>query len=122
LKRYGGDGTFYGDAGFDVITDVDLWPWPNEDIIKTAFRNDFGTTDETRGFCAESSGLYGGPITLTSYIWEYIGNPCPEEICNYECTAMTFNELIGNVNDWRLGNMQISILMEKINEWKEGCK
>ena len=35
------------------------------------------------GFCADGTGLYGGNITLTSYIWEYLGNPCPQEICDY---------------------------------------
>ncbi|MEA3360776.1 MAG: Ig-like domain-containing protein, partial [Thermodesulfobacteriota bacterium] len=32
------------------------------------------------------NGLYGGPITLTSYIWEYLGNPCPIEF--YGTTAL----------------------------------
>jgi len=27
--------------------------------------------------------LYGGSRTLTSYIWEYLGNACPSSICNY---------------------------------------
>ena len=30
---------------------------------------------------APGNGLYGGPITLTSYIWEYLGNPCPVGVC-----------------------------------------
>ena len=91
LKKIGIDGTHYGDAGWDSITDADLWPFPNEDRIQTEFRTipaaPIGAipvnNDSNRGFCAEGNGLYGGPITLTSYIWEYLGNECPADICNY---------------------------------------
>jgi hypothetical protein len=67
-------------------TSEPLWPFPNEQWIKedmcdpTLSREN---TDPTRGFCASGNGLYGGPITLTSYIWEYLGNPCPADICDY---------------------------------------
>ncbi len=92
LYRYGVSGTLWGEAGFDQLTDEPLWPWPYEDQIKKDFSepNDpptgaYPTTNDTkRGFCADGKGLYGGNITLTSYIWEYLGNPCPSEICNYE--------------------------------------
>jgi hypothetical protein len=78
VKKYGADGTFYGDVGYSTLTNNNLWPWPNEDRIKADF-----SSSSTRGFAASGNGLYGGPITLTSYIWEYLGNPCPAEICNY---------------------------------------
>ncbi len=32
-------------------------------------------------FAANGSGFYGGPITLTSYIWEKLGTACPTHIC-----------------------------------------
>ena len=74
--------------GYDQLTDVPLWPWPHEDRIKAVFaqRNDPPIASEagnetTRRFAAPGKGLYGGPITLTSYIWEYTGTPCPPEIC-----------------------------------------
>lgn len=70
LFKYGTDGTFYGDSGYNTLTSDDLWPWPNEALIRTAFRNDYGTTDETRGFCATGE-------TLTNYIWAYLGNVVP---------------------------------------------
>jgi len=70
LFKYGTDGTFYGDSGYNTLTSDDLWPWPNEGLIRTAFRNDYGTTDETRGFCATGE-------TLTNYIWAYLGNVVP---------------------------------------------
>jgi hypothetical protein len=91
LKRYGAPGSLWDDDGYDLLTDEDLWPWPHEDLIKAAFSeindppgNAYPQTNDTRrGFCSEGTGLYGGPVTLTSYIWEYLGNPCPPEICTY---------------------------------------
>ena len=83
-KRIGVSGTLYGEAGYNAITNESLWPWPNEDIIKHAFST-YGVQSNPnprRGFCADGNGLYGGPVTLTSYIWEYLGNPCPVEICS----------------------------------------
>jgi hypothetical protein len=90
-KRYGVDESLWGEAGYETLTGVNLWPWPNEAEIKAdmsswnAQLTDHGYTSVgvlgTRGFCAPGNGLYGGPMTLTSYIWEYLGNPCPPEIC-----------------------------------------
>ena len=63
------------------LTNIPLWPWPNENRIK----RDFQTSphqNPKRGFAADGNGLYGGPITLTSYIWEYLGNRCPSDICS----------------------------------------
>jgi len=34
------------------------------------------------------NGLYGGPITLTSYIWEYLGSACPATICSSVATTV----------------------------------
>lgn len=91
LYKIGIDGTLWGEDGYDEITSESLWPFPNEDIIKekmSEYTWDDGSGGDpeilgARGFCAEGNGLYGGPITLTSYIWEYLGNSCPEDICDY---------------------------------------
>ena len=66
-----------------VLTTQPLWPWPNEQRIKQDFQTDFGLSGGSpkRGFAADGVGLRGSPITLTSYIWEFLGNPCPTEIC-----------------------------------------
>jgi hypothetical protein len=66
-----------------VLTNQPLWPWPNEARIKTDFQTDFGLAgvNPKRGFATDSNGLTGKPISLTSYIWEYLGNPCPDNIC-----------------------------------------
>lgn len=73
LKKYGTDGAFYGDSGYAALSNADLWPWPDEAVIGAAFRRDYGTTDEMRGFCAKGQ-------TLTRYIWEYLGHTMPSDI------------------------------------------
>ncbi len=66
-----------------VLTNQPLWPWPHEARIKADFQTDFGLAivNPKRGFATDGNGLTGKPITLTSYIWEYLGQPCPENIC-----------------------------------------
>jgi hypothetical protein len=68
LYRYGSDGARHEEPGFNALTTVPLWPWPNEDRIKKEMCEDSGVT---RGFC--------GAASLTKYIWEYLGNPMPED-------------------------------------------
>ena len=88
LYEIGTTGTLYGDPGYDTITGTSLWPFPNEGTIQTDMASFSMTNPVTgnpiigaRGFAASGTGLYGGPITLTSYIWEALGNPCPAGIC-----------------------------------------
>ncbi len=69
LQRLGAPGTLYGDPGYDQPTAEPLWPWPNEAAIQSALCGQSGITS---GFCASSS--------LTTYIWEMLGNPIPPEI------------------------------------------
>lgn len=66
LYRYGIDGSRHGEPGFNEFTSAPLWPWPNEERIKTEMCEKTGVT---RGFCQAKS--------LTHYIWEYMGNPLP---------------------------------------------
>ncbi|MEE9551960.1 MAG: hypothetical protein V3V89_02840, partial [Gammaproteobacteria bacterium] len=87
-KRYGVTGSLWGDTDYNTLSDTDLWPFPNEAQIKVDFSQPNAwqagmlpdAHDPKRGFCADGTGLYGGPITLTSYIWEYLGNPTPSNI------------------------------------------
>ncbi len=91
MTRRGVSGTLYGDPGWDELTDEPLWPFPNEAVIKADMSSwdgaGYTATDPNalnvpkRGFCADGNGLYGGPITLTSYLWEALGNPCPPDVC-----------------------------------------
>ena len=88
LYRLGTPGTMWGDTGYDTLTSISLWPWSDEATIKTDMASFSmvnpvygGTISGARGFAATGNGLYGGPITLTSYIWEALGNACPDTIC-----------------------------------------
>lgn len=72
------DGSHFGETNYNTLSATNLWAWPNQDRIKKEMCTDAGIT---RGFCASGNGLYGGPVTLTSYIWESLGNACPASVC-----------------------------------------
>lgn len=69
IYRYGGDGARFGDAGYNALTSVPLWPWPNEERLKSEMCAKSGVA---RGFCAAPS--------LTRYVWEYLGHPTPADL------------------------------------------
>ena len=119
LHRVGRDGTLWGEEGWNETTNESLWPYPNEGIIKEqmqiySYDEDGDGVPEIRGdrgFCVNDTGLYGGPVTLTSYIWEYLGNPCPPEICDY---APAYHQ--ADLNDDGVINMKELIAF--ITRWK----
>ncbi|TAN62069.1 tandem-95 repeat protein, partial [bacterium] len=81
LKKIGISGTLYGEAGWDTVTSENLWPFPNEDVIKQKMSAyNLHGANGARGFCAPGT-------TLTKYIWEFLGNTIPPEI--YGATANT---------------------------------
>jgi hypothetical protein len=87
MNRLGVDGAFKNDRDWDTEQGA-LWPWPLQDWIQAEMRtSEFGTSP-ARGFCSTGNGLYGGPVTLTSYVWESLGNPCPPEICGAGSTDL----------------------------------
>ncbi len=76
VYRYGADGSRYGESNYNSLTTTPLWPWPNESRIKQEM-----CTNTARGFCATGKRLDGvNPVTLTSYVWEQLGNPLPSGI------------------------------------------
>jgi len=86
VYKYGTDGTRYGDEGYNTLTANSLWPYPNEDRIKTEM-----AADSARGFCTGTS-LGGYSQTLTRYIWEYLGNTIPTTIYgDLPAGSKTFN-------------------------------
>ena len=93
LYRYGIDGTHYGEANFNTLTTVPLWPWPNEDRIKREMCEQTGVT---RGFCQARS--------LTHYIWEYLGSPMPADLYRPAARATPKNEVSAKPPDTKPGN------------------
>ena len=102
MKRYGIDGTLYGEAGYNILTNVELWPFPNEDIIRARMRtythwDKFDNIDPNnqsnpdtwvkgkRGFCADG-------MTLTKYIWEALGSQVPPDL--YSATTLLIDNII----------------------------
>jgi hypothetical protein len=87
IKRYGTDGTFYGESGYNTLTSSNLWPFPGEDAIKMVFAEQLSTPSgytpannvSARGFAAGTS-MDGSPQTFTKYIWEYLGNRIPATV------------------------------------------
>lgn len=83
LKKIGVNGTIYGEAGYNTATDDDLWPFPNETLIKTKMAEySYDVITGDRGFASSTAKQLNGvtSVTLTSYIWEYLGNQMPEDI------------------------------------------
>ncbi|MEP7155924.1 MAG: hypothetical protein ABI905_09125 [Betaproteobacteria bacterium] len=61
MRRYGRDGAYFNEAGYNTLTPDPLWPWANEERIKREM-----CADTRRGFCASQS--------LTHYLWSQLGN------------------------------------------------
>lgn len=78
--------TLWGEEGYNTVTSTPMWPFPNESLIKDKMKeyyvsNTTGTVTGYRGFCSTTTKQLDGvhDVTLTSYIWEYLGNPMPAE-------------------------------------------
>ncbi len=102
MKKIGVSGTLWGESGYNTTTDNDLWPWPNEVIIKanmSTYSNE--NVSGTRGFCSTGKQLNGrDDITLTSYIWEYLGNQMPSDIYGSTSTSTTRYYYDGDDDGW----------------------
>ena len=89
MNIVGTSGTLYGEAGWNSDTGVSMWPFPNEDLIKTQMTAySSGAITGARGFCTGTS-MDGSPQTLTKYIWEYLGNQIPASIYNSTTSVVT---------------------------------
>ena len=87
VNKLGVDGTFQGDANWNT-EQGSLWPWPLEDWVKAQLASMPSTItgstmpSPTRGFASPTAKRLDGasPVTLTSYIWESLGNAIPASI------------------------------------------
>ena len=88
MTMIGKSGTFYGDPGFDQETNIPMWPFPLEDIIKTkmqAYRftgpiyadGDAGRTQVGQGDLSGNRGYAVDGQTLSHYVWNYLDNLVP---------------------------------------------
>jgi hypothetical protein len=90
-KRYGASGSRYGEIGYDSKTSLPLWPWPYEDVVKSVFAEANpaplaatpNANNPKRGFAQDGNDSFGKPLTLTRYVWQYLGNEIPADI--YGC-------------------------------------
>lgn len=80
--QYGLTGTFDGQASSNTLTSTALWPWPNEDRIRTEMCSTVSTN-----WCA-------GSKKLTEYVWEYLGNTIPSDIYGGSDPAVTQTKAI----------------------------
>ncbi|UCF68194.1 MAG: hypothetical protein JSV80_02515 [Acidobacteriota bacterium] len=80
LKRYGRTGAAHGESGYLGLTGEDLWPWPDEDVIRAEFCDGRYALDQSSAFCSARALGDGSPATLTEYIWEYLGHQIPPEV------------------------------------------
>ncbi len=86
-QQYGVSGTLWGEPGYDQRTTNNLWPWNHEDTIKQWFSvtnnppagNVPSTNNTIRGFTV-ANDQFGKSMTLTRYIWQYLGNEIPAGI------------------------------------------
>jgi len=97
--QYGVAGTLWGEEGYEDLTDDSLWPFPNEDEIKSDMSSFVGPPSGERGFCVDEIGLYGGSVTLTSYIWEYLGYAIPSDIYGVVTLAVVTTTLSNGTVD-----------------------
>jgi hypothetical protein len=88
MTMLGKSGTFYGDSGFDQETNIPMWPFPLEDIIKTkmqAYRftgpiyadGENGRTEVGQGDLSGNRGYAIEGQTLTHYVWNYLESLVP---------------------------------------------
>ncbi len=94
-KRYGKTGTRWGEAGYDQLTTESLWPWTYEATIKTVFAEPHSapsgavpsSNNSVRGFTV-ATDQFGKPMTLTRYVWQFLGNEIPADIYGTSTSAL----------------------------------
>jgi len=88
MTLLGESGTLFGEPGYNQETEIPMWPFPMEHIIKQKFseysytgkkyqghytnriENGTGTIEGARGFAVQGQ-------SLTNYVWGYLGNVVP---------------------------------------------
>lgn len=75
LYKRGVSGTLWGEPGYDDLTAHALWPWPNENMIKSKMAA--ADVAEAGISVAGVRGFTLSGESLSNYIWGYLGNTPP---------------------------------------------
>jgi hypothetical protein len=101
MTMLGKSGAFYGAPGFDQETNIPMWPFPLEDIIKTkmqAYRfigpiyadSDSGRLQVGEAELSGERGFAVNDQKLSHYVWNYLGSIVPP----FNVTAMNVDDNI----------------------------
>lgn len=65
-----------------TLTNENLWPWPNEDLIRMHMcdATDLASVDRALTNSSTVPGWCSSGKSLSNYIWEYMGNPTPNSV------------------------------------------
>lgn len=88
MTMLGRSGTLFGDEGFDEETQVAMWPFPMESIIKQKFSqykytgaiytgDQYNRIEVGTGTLSGARGFAASGESLTNYIWGYLGDVVP---------------------------------------------
>jgi hypothetical protein len=136
----GQSGTLYGEQGYDEETNIPMWPFPMEHIIKEKFeqytytgskytghydkrvKNGVGTIKGARGFAVADQ-------SLTNYVWGYLGNVVPpmgvsasvdgdDLVIQWEAGALVSQQKITGYRLWKINTQsnQVSSLADVTTE------
>jgi hypothetical protein len=127
MTLWGKSGTLYGEQGYDEETNIPMWPFPMEHIIKSKFsqytytglkytghytnrvKNGEGTIEGARGFAVPDQ-------TLTNYVWGYLGNVVPpmnvnasgdgdDLVVQWEASAPVSQQDITGYRVWKINTL-----------------
>jgi hypothetical protein len=80
LTLLGQSGSFYGETGFDIETNIPMWPFPNQGLAHKYFGEFTHSGEDRNGGSAGIQGARGFAVAqqdLTNYVWTYLGEPSP---------------------------------------------
>jgi len=132
----GQSGTLYGEPGYDAETNIPMWPFPMEHIIKAKFSqysytgmtytgSEFNRAENGEGNINGARGFAVDGQTLTNYIWGYLDNVVPpmnvsaslngeDIIIHWEASAHVSQQEITGYRVWEINvqTEQVSLMAD----------
>jgi hypothetical protein len=107
-----------------ILTEEKLWPWPYQKVIKKFMCNSeyLKEIEDTINNYEDTNikfepALCASGKTLTDYIWSYLGNPCPADICDTTVNIQTLSKEKHNIKIYpNPSNTIINIESEDIED------